>query len=962
MKLLTDKILLVPDTGFRLFFFPLGPDPDGVIDAGVKDMIVANRGSCKLLADGMPADFGVEGACPWEPMVRNSTGSSWTQVEELPAEGEEGDPKPLSFVRYRFGVCRRGEEVIDGLWLAIETNLGTVDRGWPYDETLPSPDEEDHFQKHGDPRQPYYDKDDTSLMGDDPKHVIIEGRRLMLDIRWSDVLKATPIDVDLIIDFGNSRTAVLVLEYSKGKPGNFAQNCRPLSLKPSFYSMLPKQARVDEAIVSSRFVLKSPEFRSFDPDSKSASEKPVSLIAKRYKKHQIQPSFFAKLKGASVQEKLDMVERRIPHMFVKLSPVCLGDDMEELIHGATSLGDESKRRMQLGELLQQSSAKRYFWDSELSPQAWSCVPNYGDDIFGPEKGLGRLSLLSGLMLRFQPENGDIWGEKPELPCAWSVVSRPVTSPASPRFPRRNTLTWSVLAIMETAHRQINDLNWTQQAGAFHRRAIRNVIATFPSGWTSTEIAHYRAKWLEAIRIFQATNIPAGEPPIELQMRMDEAVASQLPLIYSSIDRLSAQSMGENWIAINGRSAEGSLPKLRVMNLDIGGGTSDVSIVEYQDKKEGVAVELDAKVLFKDSSTVAGDRLVKAIIEKVILPKLADTPEEFARFGEYLVGEKNVNETSGRVSVLTGSLLPMAVFLLSRRCSGKWTEGPISFTPVEAGATNFRDLTENLGLGYVDQFTKKITVDAADFDRQLEDIFGKFVRSLAKYAASFDVDMLMVCGKPSEQPAISALIQRMVPVPAERILFTRGFKAGTWYPFKEGEDAAISDAKSVTCVGAALERAMNLNIVQGWKINVHNESGNRNIWGEMPKAGPRFGTPILRENADLSAEIDLQTGARIGRKMFDAKSCFPEPVYRLDWKDPTQGSVTSVKATFQRLAASGDTNAQTTDGLELVSVTDAENGADLMGQVVLKLYPVGEHSLHWQDTGMLEIFKSTHSNK
>jgi hypothetical protein len=44
------------------------------------------------------------------------------------------------------------------------------------------------------------------------------------------------------------------------------------------------------------------------------------------------------------------------------------------------------------------------------------------------------------------------------------------------------------------------------------------------------------------------------------------------------------------------------------------------------------------------------------------------------------------------------------------------------------------------------------------------------------------------------------------------------------------------------------------------------------------------------------------------------------------------------------------------------VTDATTGADLMGQVILKLYPVGEHSLHWQDTGMLEIFKSTHSEK
>jgi hypothetical protein len=234
--------------------------------------------------------------------------------------------------------------------------------------------------------------------------------------------------------------------------------------------------------------------------------------------------------------------------------------------------------------------------------------------------------------------------------------------------------------------------------------------------------------------------------------------------------------------------------------------------------------------------------------------------------------------------------------------------------------------------------------------------------LAKYAASFDVDLLMVCGKPSEQPAIAALIQRMVPVPAERILFTRGFKAGTWYPFKEGEDAAIADAKSVTCVGAALERAMHLNIVQGWKINVHNESGNRNIWGEMPRSGPRFGTRVMRERDDVSAEITLQTGARIGRKMFDANSCFPEPVYRLDWKDPAQGSVTTVKAIFQRLTPNGQVSQETTDGLELVSVFNADTGADLTGQVILKLYPVGEHSLHWQDTGMLEIFKSTHSNK
>lgn len=573
MKTFDQTILLVPDTGFRMFFFPLGPDPFGVIDPEIRAAIIANRAACTTLASGEQAEFG-DSECPWVEKVTNYLTSSWTEALEMRNQDtirKDVRPHRLKYLRYRFGVCRQGNEEVVGLWIAVETNLGTIDRGWAYDETLPSPREEEHFAKFGDPKQPYYDKDDTAAQGDVPKLLLIEGRQLTLNLRWSDVLKQTPVDVDLIIDFGNSRTAVLALEHAKGKPGNFAQSCRPLSLKPSFYSLLPKQTRVDEAIVSSRFVLKSPEFRTFDPDSRVTAVNPVALTATRYKKHWEAPTFLAKLRGEQGKEQLDLVERRIPHMFVKLSPVCLGDDMEELIHGSTPLGAEAERRMQSGELLQQSSAKRYFWDGELSPQAWSCVPNYGDTIFGPENGLGRLSLLSGLMLRFQPESGRSWGEEPGLPCAWPVVERPVTAPASPRYPRRNTLTWSILSILESAHRQVNDQNWTQQAGLFHRRAIRNVIATYPSGWTSTEITHYRAKWLEAIRIFQATNLPSDAPAIGLEMRMDEAVASQLPLIYAAMKRLGSDTMGENWIEINGRKVEGQPPKLRVMNLDIGGG-------------------------------------------------------------------------------------------------------------------------------------------------------------------------------------------------------------------------------------------------------------------------------------------------------------------------------------------------------------------------------------------------------
>ena len=952
MKNFNDLVLLVPNTGFKMFFFPLSPDPLEVSDREAKRTLQANLDACAGLTGGQTLPIGGND-CPWYQQITNPTRSPWREPGSVRIDSKEysaSEMKPR-FIRYRFGEFHSGNERYAGLWFAIETNIGTNDRSWLWENPPVSQEDRRHFEAKGEPATVYFDRDHNIPDADMSVSMEIEGRLVALRLRWSQMLKDTPVDVDLVVDFGNSRTSVLVLEHVRGKPGNFSQNCRPLALKPAFYSVLPRQTRVEDAIVSSRFVLKTPEFRRFDPDSNGESVNPESLFCIRYESERAEPGFIGRILGRVPPERLSRIERRIPHMFVKLSPVCLGDDMEELIHGRSPIGQEANRRMQLGEQLQQSSAKRYFWDQKPSPQAWSCVPGYGDPVFNEP---GKLSLLSGQMLRFQPEDGASWGEAGTLPSDWRPELRPSTRPNSPRYPRRNTLTWSILSIMETAQRQINDLNWTQHSGAFHRRTIRNVIATYPSGWTSTEIAAYRSKWTEAISIFHATNYESTEPPISLSMKMDEAVASQLPLIYASMARLSGQAVGENWVRINGSPKGSAHPTLRVMNLDIGGGTSDVSIVDYKDHKEGVAVELEAKVLFKDSSTVAGDRLVKALIEKLILPKLADSRERFANFAQFLAVPKNAAETSERVTLLTGSLLPMAVHLLSSRCSGKWNDGELRFTPAEAKATNFEQLTERLGMGKVDPRKRMLAVDVEEFDALVESVFGKFISSIAKYASCYQVDLLMVCGKPSEQPRISDLIKRLIPIATERMLFTKGFKAGSWYPIKEGEDSAIADAKTVTCVGAALARAMELQVVPGWKIEIKNESSSRNIWGEMPKSGPVFGMRIMTESQN-EATADLMVGASIGRKLFDARSCFPEPVYRLEWRgDKTEHR--QVRCLFRRNVAA--INGADADSLELVEASDSKTGEDLTGQVELRLRPVGDDDVNWQDSDMLEVFSST----
>lgn len=941
MRKFKDSIVLVPDTGFHLFFFPI--QSSGATFPEIED----NKDFVNSLDEGEQGWKSLIKFCQKEGDV------GWVAAEDHP------------HIRYVPGISfkRVGKlnEKVYGVWIAIETSLGGNERGWFYEQVPPSPGEHTLHQEGRALASPYIARNANDITGQRKFELKLKGLTLPLVIEWRD-MAADSVDVDIVVDFGNSRTCALALERGSGL--GLSQSIRPIALRSRFLEECPELIKVEDSMVSSRFVIKTPEFRSFDPDLRDLSGKrkrntSPDFLCAEFLTEPVPSGLFGRLFGReSAQQRLIKVNRRMPHMFAKISPAVLGKDMEDVLDGATKLGEEGRRRMEEGELIQQSSAKRYFWDDvPLANNQWSAVPNYGDPLFS---GAG-LCRLSGLMLRFQPEDGSDWvNQDAELPNEWAPARRPLVAPNDPKYPRRNTLTWSILTILETAYRQINDLNWTKSAGAHHRRVIRNVIATYPSGWTSTEIENYRLKWMEAIRVFEITHLPDYDQRLNLVMNMDEAVASQLPMIYSSMERMSGRVVGENWTAVHGRKSEApehlGRPCVRVMNIDIGGGTSDVSVVEYVDTREGMQVDLKADVLFKDSSTAAGDVLVKSIIEQIILPRLAEKEPDPLVYAKYFAAEENTTRTAKRVGLLASVLIPMAIQILQERCSGSWNEGALNRTLSEwvgQQSSQLQKLFEEVGVGAKSVETTFLEVDAESLDRLIEEVFGRFARTLAKHAAVFDVDLLMVCGKPSEQPALVNLLTRMVPVPMDRIVFTKGYKAGNWYPFREGIEGQVADAKSVTCVGAALEHAMSSGVVSGWKIKVTNRSAYRNVWGQMPRSGPRFSAKILDEPDDVSPEMVLPVEAKIGRKMFDTHAAYPEPVYQLVCTD---GSCPSgdVAVTFARIVPVTDGLAPgaLSDGLRLERVVDPETQEDLTGSFRLRLFPVGESDTNWQDSGIL----------
>lgn len=1007
MNKLGQKLYVLPDTGFQLFFFPLmveGDDDESTLTSLSRSDAETPGGQRKrdlfrLISENRDK-------VGWTPEMKAKSGID--EYEKLGWIGCHSAQNP--FVRHRLGPCRFDESLkLLGLWLAIETNLGDREKAWFFRADNPSPSHTEASLN----RNPYVAPSMHSLA--EPKRFAVKfmGKLIEFDVKWTTP-SAEDIEVDLILDFGNSRTCALILERQKstgasGSNDRFAEICRPLPLRLPFLSDA-SEFSVEDAMVSSRFVLKTPEFRALDPDSPGASNNPNALTA-------YIPRFATAPAGWKFWEKpkehLNHVELRIPHMFTKLSPVCLGDDVAEMVRGDSAVGKQFEGRVQRGQLMQQSSAKRFFWDDRRLDSAkhgdtWSMMPNFGDPAYLQADNLEKIP-LSGLMLRFQPADGAAW-DITQPPSLWGNgdtdgdaqrLRPPNTCPAKPDYPRRNTLTWSILAIMETAQRYINSPNWTAGGQAARRRRIRTVVGSYPSGWSSTELSAYRAKWAEALNIFSLTQFPAGSPPVRLEMKLDESVASQLPLLYSCIKSFTSQSRGENWIQLNGVDRPGKMPVIRVMNLDIGGGTTDVSVVEYVDEEKGVDVDLRATVKFRDSYGEAGDGLLKLIIESILLDKLAgegekpDDPKETrelkrharnatsARFREVFeeVGiegdrgstgsnqqHRQAERTSVRIRWIVAVLIPLAVSLLKKRAAGE--ELKVGPETANIDKHNWGLFAKKFGISL--RYGSDFTIKPEELDALVAKHFGLLIKRLAGIVASFDVHMIFVCGKPSEQPAIRELVDRLLPIPLERIHFASGFRSGSWYPFrrrislKGGRQGAkldaltsdanerIDDAKTVTCVGAALSRAIDAGLIPGWRLAISKQPGLSNHWGEITY-DPEHGIPraflskiVFSASGDTSAEAILGLGDNrwIGRKMFESDSQRPEPVYKLRWIGDDAERPDKVKAVFRRIAATSEC----ADALELVHVTDREGRTDLSSRVRLQLEPVSERS--WLDTGRL----------
>lgn len=620
-----------------------------------------------------------------------------------------------------------------------------------------------------------------------------------------------------------------------------------------------------------------------------------------------------------------------------------------------------------------SSPKRYLWDSTARPQPW--INNNANLPQGVEPQEIRGPIISRLT-----ESGRlVRREKGDLPGLMR------------RYSRSSLYTLMLCELLIQALSQINSVEVRRnRPDSASPRRLRQVILTLPTATPLAEQKEMRARINEAMKIvwevmgFDDTSgqNAAALPKPTIHLDWDEATCTHLVYLYNEIQDRFHGTPREfvNLVARDG----GQAGRLRVASIDIGGGTTDLMILSH-DVQANTDTVLVPQPVFREGFRLAGDDLLKEIVEHSILPGIsgwlqAQGVTQPDRAISLLFGGNRdgmgQRERTMRAQLVSQVLAPAAIGMMQAYEAGD-REGAIlrlgELLPAEGVVAEpalrwVRDVVWPAG-GGGNLLDATVRMDAQQIEQLIEGLVGPMIRDLCDLVRCHECDILLVSGRPSQLPVFRRLIEISMPVPANRIITMGHYRVGNWYPFRS-DDFRIRDPKTTAVVGAMLchicsQSVSNLTLrTEGLKMR----STARYI-GQMDDRGYIPADKILLENVDLDSgrgidefKLSFESNCYIGFRQLPLARWRGSPLYAIRFADPdkTPARVAlPLTVTFERNDSGREGEEE--DAKEDFRVTDVEdaNGENLGPRAVVQqlqtmVIESQAEAGYWLDTGVLQM--------
>ncbi|MDE2913953.1 MAG: virulence factor SrfB [Paracoccaceae bacterium] len=655
-----------------------------------------------------------------------------------------------------------------------------------------------------------------------------------------------------------------------------------------------------------------------------------------------------------------------------------------------------------------SSPKRYLWDDSEVEQEWR---------FHNHKNRQELpGVAKAAMVRLN-EAGDVIAQvESDQKRKLRKRNRALLSPAlRSRFSRSSLFGFMLVELIAQALVQINDpASRAGRAQSDLPRRLRRVILTLPTATQVQEQAIIRSRAQGAIRLLWSMNglqetasVTTGQP--ELIVEWDEASCTHLVYLYAEIlHRFEGQI--DHYLRLRGKErprkeGETPTPSVRLGCIDIGGGTTDLMITTYYSEEGRV---LHPVQVFREGFRIAGDELVKGVLEDIVIPQIRDSAEAAGgvsvreRLKELFgadVGGIDQQTIQRRRQFAIRVLAPLATALLEKSeetsevemvslattdvfgtrereqkrkpNGGEETQPPLALPPRllayleeplhQAGAMQWRlaDLTLNVSQKALARVVRSV----------FEEAFG----NLSEVVAHLDCDILLLTGRPSRLPALRTLVEEKMAVMPDRLVTMHDYRAGSWFPYRDPATDRIGDPKSTVAVGGMVTMLAR-NSIPNFRVmtdNLRMRSTARFI-GEMERNGKILESRVIFSNIDLDssagsdeeATVKLFTPVHIGSRQLPLERWITTPLYYLTYANAAaERQAAPISVTLERTLIDDDEGKEAEDVLrreaaqeafEITYVEAADNTPMKTSDIRLSLHTLGFVDDYWLDSGVFAL--------
>ena len=634
-----------------------------------------------------------------------------------------------------------------------------------------------------------------------------------------------------------------------------------------------------------------------------------------------------------------------------------------------------------------SSPKRYLWDNKPVKVPWIKVDRDG-----------RLGYHDGVNLR----KTALYGIAEHMTSEGRVIRKNergrLFGATDSRFSRSSVMTMAIYEILSHAISQINNYQFRKDLGnASHRRVLKDIVLTCPTAMTLQEQHALRKSALDAVYLIELTlghslemadgNSIKVEPSLpeldelgadSIPWKYDEATCSQLAYLYGELVH-KFNSKKELFFDVKGKArkteVEGELnPSINVASIDIGGGTTDLMICNYTYNQDSELPMITPRPLFWEGFNIAGDDIVRRVIEYVFLPELhkAIVNQNGRNVSTVLnelfgpdIGGQSAKDRIFRKQFANQIASAFAVEALRHVTDNRTSFERITLAEVferhpipESGLIAFIERKIHLGTGVADfeLCNVEFPLNPLQINEGIRDIMKDVLHQLSYLISHFDCDIILLSGRPSRLPVISEILASTLTFSPDKIVRLGDHRFGNWYPFADS-NGYVSDPKSTVCVGSLIAYLNNNGRLPHMRLNLdllNQIDSTAKFIGVMDVNNERINAAdIVVSPTQNEGSFKFHGGpVMLGMKQLDSDEWIATPLYVFDYRDDLsrisieqEGFRFPFTVAVRRIGEKGEFLYK--DDLQ---ISDLENNQIDTHFFEFSLRTSAKNQTHWRDSG------------